>query len=379
MDVTSCSHAADRTSRNQVDADENIVTVQGGIRLKNLHPQLRKHGLALSSLGSISDQTLAGAIATATHGSSLQYGNLSSCVRSVTIVTGQDDVPIVTANEKEHNELFQASRCGLGMPGVITRISIQCEKAFNLEEEVFSMRTEAFIQALGDGGPQSIAQSSQHVRAWWHPQAGQIRVSRMNRTSRPAYPTSDSLSFLTRVIRSIKDWIRDRAIGYHWHQIGLLIGRVFPSFLTIHARFMYATTARPGGMLDTMPLRNFSEMGQAETVAKAGIEEKTEQIQRRLALSFPRCSPTTTRVGDSVSIFNYDCLFPQYTYEGVVPLERTSACLTEMKDWLEGEMQRTGGLRHHFPIEIRFSPADDVWMSPTYQMPGCYIGIVQYK
>lgn len=265
------------------------------------------------------------------------------------------------------------------MTGVITRVAIQCEKAFNLEEEVFSMYTAAFIDAIKDGGPDSIAQSAQHVRAWWHPQAGQIRVSRMNRTKKPATLASSHAPYFSRLVKRIKDWIRDRAIGYHWHQIGLLIGRVFPSFLTLHARFMYNMTAEPGGMLDTTPLKSFDELDQANTVIEASTSEKTETVQRRLALAFPRCSPTTSRVGDSVEIFNYDCLFPQYTYEGVVPLENTAACLSEMKDWLEGEMKKTGGLRHHFPIEIRFSPADDVWMSPTYQMAGCYIGIVQYK
>lgn len=363
----------------QVDTVNNVVTVGGGIRLKNLHPLLREHGLALSSLGSISDQTLAGAIATATHGSSLQFGNLSSIVRSLTVITAQEDVPLITCNEEDNGDSFQASRCGLGMTGVVTRVTIQCEKAFNLQEEVFSMYASEFIDALKDGGSDSIARSAQHVRAWWHPQAGQIRVSRMNRTSKAATTTANSVSVLRRVINSIKDWIRDRAIGYHWHQIGLLIGRVFPSFLTMHARFMYKMTARPGGLLDTTPLQDDSQLGQANAIMEAGIDEKTEQVQKRFALTFPRCSPTTSRIGDSVSIFNYDCLFPQYTYEGVVPLERTAACLNEMKEWLEGEMRKTDGLRHHFPIEIRFSPADDVWMSPTYQMDGCYIGIVQYK
>ncbi|KAK9895148.1 L-gulonolactone/D-arabinono-1,4-lactone oxidase [Cystobasidium minutum MCA 4210] len=362
-----------------VDTVNNVVTVQGGIRLRNLHPLLRLHGLALSSLGSISDQTLAGAIATATHGSSLQYGNLSSIVRSLTLITGQEDEPVLTCDAENNGDIFQASRCGLGMTGIITRVTVQCEKAFNLQEEVFSMYTSAFIEALKDGGADSIARSAQHVRAWWHPQAGQIRISRMNRTSKPSTLTRSSTSFITRIVNSIKDWIRDRAIGYHWHQIGLLIGRVFPSFLTLHARFMYNMTAKPGSILDTTPLQNLSQLDQANAIIEAGTSEKTEDIQRRSALIYPRCSPTTTRIGDSVSIFNYDCLFPQYTYEGVVPLERTAACLSEMKEWLEGEMKKTGGLRHHFPIEIRFSPADDVWMSPTHQMDGCYIGIVQYK
>jgi hypothetical protein len=84
-------------------------------------------------------------------------------------------------------------------------------------------------------------------------------------------------------------------------------------------------------------------------------------------------------VDHSVAVFNYDCLFPQYTYEGVVPIEATAACITEMQQWLEGEMSKEEGLRHHFPIEVRFTAADDVWMSPTNGMRGAYLGLVQYK
>jgi L-gulonolactone oxidase len=37
------------------------------------------------------------------------------------------------------------------------------------------------------------------------------------------------------------------------------------------------------------------------------------------------------------------------------------------------------GLRVHFPIEIRFTAADDIWLSPSYGQVSCWIGIVQYK
>ena len=343
----------------QVDLDNHVVTVQAGIRLRDLHPLLRKRGLALSSLGSISDQSLGGAISTATHGSSCKFGNLSSFVKAITIVLADEECSIVTCSSEVERDLFEASRCALGLTGIITRITMQCEPAFRLKEEEFCMSTKEFIRSIQDGGSESMAESAEHVRAWWHPQAGEVKVSRMNRTLKHLTIHDNKSLFV-----SALSWTRDRLLGYHWHQIGLLIGRVFPNFLTWHARFLYKYTTRTGCFFDTIsiPWTNSSRHDESE-------------VDR----SFPRCTSVNTKVGDSVEIFNYDCLFPQYTYEGVVPIEQAQACLEEMRVWLEGEMVKTGGMRHHFPIEIRFSAQDDVWMSPTNGMRGCYIGIVQYK
>jgi hypothetical protein len=317
----------------------------------------------MSSLGSISDQSLGGAISTATHGTSTIFGNLSTCVRSLTVITANDpNCEVLTCTpDNENSDLFDASRCALGLTGIITRIEFQVESAFRLEEEEFSMKTDAFIDSIKDGGKGSIAESAQHVQGWWHPQAGEVSISRMNRTDTPLSPTLP-FSF----VRSLKNWVRDTLLGYHWHQVGLLIGRVSPNFLTWHARFMYYNTMKTGCLLDTEdPHPVYSRR------AGASASEKDP--------TFPRCSDTVKRIGNSVSIFNYDCLFPQYTYEGVVPIERAQACLKEMQSWLEGQCRDPKGMRHHFPIEIRFSAKDDVLMSPTNGMTGCYIGIVQYK
>lgn len=45
----------------------------------------------------------------------------------------------------------------------------------------------------------------------------------------------------------------------------------------------------------------------------------------------------------------------------------------------DDELADPHGLRPHFPIEIRFSAADDIWLSPSSGQPACWIGIVQYK
>ena len=333
--------------------------MQAGIRIRDLHPILEKHGLALSSLGSISDQSLGGAISTATHGSSLKFGNLSSFVKSITLVLADKESSLVTCSPDNEQELFEASRCALGLTGIITRISIQCEPAFNLEEEEFCMKTDDFFHSIHDGGSGSIAETAEHLRAWWHPQAGEVRVSRMQRTSK--------LSTLCRkpsLHSFAKNWIRDSLLGYHWNQIALLVGRFFPNFLTWHARFMYKYCLKTGCVLDT----------DEKSPVHRQKNEKTDADP-----AYPRFTPTVTRVGKSVEIFNYDCGLLQYTYEGVVPIDQAQACLMEMQKWLEHEMHKEGGIRHHFPIEVRFSAADDVMISPTYRMIGCYIGIVQYK
>lgn len=190
----------------------------------------------------------------------------------------------------------------------------------------------------------------------------------MNRTSLPDDIVKPTL--LTSPFAYLRDWVRDSLLGYHWHQLALLVGRVLPNFLNWHARTLFRYTVRTGAWLQ-------GPVKPRQRQAPQPVQSSGSPISGDVLVA--KCTPTTWRVGESVQIFNYDCLFPQYTYEGVVPLSRAQACLKELQKWLESELEDWNGLRHHFPIEIRFSAQDDVWLSPTYETPGCYIGIVQYK
>lgn len=55
-----------------LDLERKLVKVEAGITLETLNEVLATHGLALPNLGSISEQTVAGAISTGTHGECLQ-------------------------------------------------------------------------------------------------------------------------------------------------------------------------------------------------------------------------------------------------------------------------------------------------------------------
>jgi len=84
-------------------------------------------------------------------------------------------------------------------------------------------------------------------------------------------------------------------------------------------------------------------------------------------------------VNDSHVIFNLDCRMPQYTTEWAIPYRNARACLRELHAWLAKERQDPHGARPHFPIEVRFSAADDIWLSPSNGEKTCWIGIIQYR
>lgn len=71
--------------------------------------------------------------------------------------------------------------------------------------------------------------------------------------------------------------------------------------------------------------------------------------------------------------------YPQHTTEWAIPYANTQACLYELRAWIDEELASPDGLRPHFPIEIRFSDSDDIWLSPSNGQKTCWIGIVQYK
>lgn len=64
------------------DLDRRRITIQAGMRLEQYISELDKRGWCMDNLGSIAEQSLAGAIATCTHGSGLDYGVISTQVIS---------------------------------------------------------------------------------------------------------------------------------------------------------------------------------------------------------------------------------------------------------------------------------------------------------
>ena len=80
-----------------IDTERLVVKVEPGVTLRQLRDVLTRRGLTLPSWPMLLDQTLAGAAATGSHGSSARDGSLSDVVVAMRLVTGQGDDGVVVA------------------------------------------------------------------------------------------------------------------------------------------------------------------------------------------------------------------------------------------------------------------------------------------
>jgi L-gulono-1,4-lactone dehydrogenase len=107
--------------------DGELMTVEAGITLHELGKELAARGLAMENQGDIDRQTLAGALATATHGTGARYGNLSSRVEAVRLVTAAGDVVSLDGGDE-----LLAARVSLGALGVISAVTLRCVPLFTI-------------------------------------------------------------------------------------------------------------------------------------------------------------------------------------------------------------------------------------------------------
>src|SRR3954468_17615195 len=110
-----------------VRVEGDVARVQAGMTLHALGPALAAHGLGLENQGDIDAQTVAGALATGTHGTGERYRNLSANVVGMRLFDGRGEVV-----ELSDPEDLKAARVSLGALGVVTEVSIRCVPLFGL-------------------------------------------------------------------------------------------------------------------------------------------------------------------------------------------------------------------------------------------------------
>ena len=160
-----------------IDKDQRIVTVQGGMRVRDLNQLLDDQGLALDTLGSVSEQSVAGLISTGTHGSGLGHRIVAANVIGLRLLTADG----AFHDAREGSDLLLAARVGLGSLGVITRVSFRCVDAFNLEEQGTPMSYEAALATLPELVPEA-----DFLKYWWLPHTNYMQVFRSERSQEPA-------------------------------------------------------------------------------------------------------------------------------------------------------------------------------------------------
>lgn len=118
-----------------LDQKARTVTVGAGIKYGQLAPYLDSKGYALHNLASLPHISIAGACATATHGSGVKNGNLATAVAAMEMVTADGEV-LALSREKD-GEKFSAAVVNLGALGVVTKVTLDIQPTFMMRQDVY--------------------------------------------------------------------------------------------------------------------------------------------------------------------------------------------------------------------------------------------------
>nr|WP_197515811.1 FAD-binding protein [Arthrobacter sp. U41] len=115
-----------------VDVRKMTVTVSGGTHYGKLASELERLGFALHNLASLPHITVAGAVATATHGSGDTNGNLATAVSGLEMITADGNILTVRRGDVD----FDGMVVGLGALGIVTRVTLDIEPSFRIGQQV---------------------------------------------------------------------------------------------------------------------------------------------------------------------------------------------------------------------------------------------------
>ncbi|MGH8774183.1 MAG: D-arabinono-1,4-lactone oxidase [Jiangellaceae bacterium] len=167
-----------------VDVDpatgHGLATVAAGTPLHLFNAELARHGLGLATMGDVAVQTVAGAVATGTHGTGRDVAGLSAQVAGLEIVV--PDGSVVRCTPDHEPAMFQAARLGLGALGIVTALTFRVEPAFLLHAVEERGSLDEILDRFDE-----YAQS-EHVEFHWLPFTDAVQLKRNHRTAGPPRP-----------------------------------------------------------------------------------------------------------------------------------------------------------------------------------------------
>ncbi len=124
------------------DAQAKQVTLGAGSRLGDLGAQLEAIGQGMINLPDIDRQTVAGAIATGTHGTGVTLQALSSFITSLRLITPNGNVMDIDSSDED---LLHAARVNLGALGIVTQVTMQNRESYKLKKREWAAPTEDIL------------------------------------------------------------------------------------------------------------------------------------------------------------------------------------------------------------------------------------------
>jgi len=332
-----------------IDKDSGLCVLQAGIRLYQLSDELDRAGLALPSLGSINEQSIAGAITTGTHGSSLRHGLVSESIVALKITLA--DGKTRSCSPTEHPELFRAALLSLGALGIVTEVTFRAVPAFSLAwDQTIDLDSRIFAQ-----WDNMLWRQADFVRVWWFPYMRRAVVWKADVVT-------------TAQLESGEMQHRDPPVSYYDNWLGYV---VYHNLLAL-SRWMPCIT----------PWVEWFVFGMQYGF---GNGDKTR----------------VSAVQPSQKAFLMNCLYSQFVNEWAIPLRKGPEALQRLGAWLQnlkpgdpgyvehGIPYSAKGLWVHSPVEVRASDStvktsaakgNRPWLDPTMDdEPTLYLNVLMYR
>lgn len=284
-----------------INPDTLQVTVQGGMRLKYLHRLLYEQDMAMQNIGSISEQSIAGAISTGTHGTGVNYGILASQVLSLKLVNGLGEEVELHAGHDD----FKAAAVSLGCIGIITEVTLQCRKAYHVHELGTPTPLPQAISQMA-----ATAAKAEHYKLWWFPHTAKAMVYQYTQVQEPIRDTF------------AKQHIDDGFVSKYFFRTFLGMGHLHHGFRPTVNKFI--------GLIF---LKNINRVNYNYKVLNVPMPPR----HREAEYAFPAA-------------------------KGPEVLNRLQSLIAEL------------GLKMNFVIEVRYTKADDFYLSACRGQDSCFIG-----
>ena len=282
-----------------IDPVRKVALVEGGIRLHQLNIEARNVGVSMKNIGSIDEQSIVGAIATATHGSSLQHGLLSESVKSLRIVLSNGQA--VRCSKDQNTELFRAALVSLGALGIITEVEFELVDNVKIEWE---QKLHTLDDVLSRWNT-DLWTTREFTRVWWMPYMKRAIVWSADKTEQP--------------LRKPEVTWYGGSVGFHTYHNLLWLSNYIPWILPTVEWFVF------GMQYGFTP-------GQSTTA----VEELADGLLM-------------------------NCLYSQFVNEWALPLEKGPEAINRLSAWINGEPGggnipfSAKGLYVHCPVEVRVS------------------------
>lgn len=254
-----------------IAADRRTARIPAGWSIRRLTAALWAEGLALANQGDVNPQSLAGAMATGTHGTGQALGSLSTFATGFRLVGADGEAR--WCDSASNPDLFQAQRLSLGLFGIATQIEVLVVPAFHLAERIEKRRWDDIRECYDD-----LAAQHRHIEFWFFPHSDHVMLKTLDLTD-PCDPPPSTTDMDEKAFRRVLKLAARLPVLTPWLQRAMMKSRISGRRRgPAHSIFPSDRTLR------------FEEM-EYEMPRAAGLEALGEVVgwirRQRLPLTFP--------------------------------------------------------------------------------------------